>query len=65
MDTLYELVAIRDGIDRILAKDPSLVVQAELYSSRIFALRAIREQAAGELSHCAPMVESAEKRIEA
>jgi hypothetical protein len=46
METLCELIVIRNLIDRTLSKEPSLAVQAELYTSRIFLVRAIKEQTA-------------------
>lgn len=67
METLCELIVIRNLIDRLLASEPALAVQVELYSSRIFMVRAIREQNANsEVCNYEPQLgQLAEKGIEA
>ena len=66
METLGELIAIRNMIDRVLSKNPALEVQSELYSSRIFVVRAIKEQTAEpEVRAYTPLTLSVQKVVEA
>jgi hypothetical protein len=44
MQTLAELIVLRNLVDSVLANDPSQSVQDNLYAARIKIVQAIREQ---------------------